>query len=116
MSTSLQSWQRSTIRNSMERYRRAQEDYYVSGKPLVELPDGSKAFSLVSPPLGSPATRRRIRRIVDNMVKSGDSGGRPRSADAARHDHRGHLQLPVRLRPLLGGPLPGRDRPERTQR
>jgi MoaA/NifB/PqqE/SkfB family radical SAM enzyme len=72
MSTQLQSWQRSTIRNSMARYRRAQEDYYVSGKPLVELEDGSKAFSLVSPPLGSPAARRRMRRIVDNMMKGGD--------------------------------------------
>ncbi len=68
MSTSLQSWQRSTIRNSMARYRRAQEDYYVSGKPLVELPDGSQAFSLVSPPLGSPAARRRIRRIVHQTM------------------------------------------------
>jgi len=83
MSTHLQSWQRSTIRNSMARYRRAQEDYYVSGKPLVELPDGSKAFSLVSPPLGSPAARRRIRRIVDNMMQSGN----PMAALSARTPH-----------------------------
>jgi len=83
MSNSLQSWQRSTIRNSMARYRRAQEDYYVSGKPLVELPDGSQAFSLVSPPLGSPAARRRIRRIVDNMMKGGD----PMAALSARTPH-----------------------------
>jgi MoaA/NifB/PqqE/SkfB family radical SAM enzyme len=83
MSSHLQSWQRYTIRNSMARYRRAQEDYYVSGKPLVELPDGSKAFSLVSPPLGSPAARRRIRRIVDNMMQSGN----PMAALSARTPH-----------------------------
>jgi MoaA/NifB/PqqE/SkfB family radical SAM enzyme len=82
MGTQLQSWQRSAIRNSMERYRRAQEDYYAGAKPLVEI-DGHKAFSLVSPPLGSPATRRRIRRIMDNMVASGNAG----AAVAARTPH-----------------------------
>src|SRR5512136_1975371 len=73
MSSVLQSWQRSAIRNSMERYRRAQEDYYAGGKPLVEV-DGCKAFSLVRPPLDAPATRRRIRLIVDNMVQSSQAG------------------------------------------
>ena len=73
MTTNLQSWQRSTIRNQMARYRRAQEDYYVSGKPLVTLEDGAQAFSLVSPPLGSPAARRRVRRIVDTMAHTGAS-------------------------------------------
>jgi MoaA/NifB/PqqE/SkfB family radical SAM enzyme len=58
----------------MERYRRAQEDYYAGGKQLVEVEGGYKSFSLVSPPMGSPATRRRIRLIVDNMVHSGEAG------------------------------------------
>ncbi len=66
----------------MERYRRAQEDYYAGGKPLVEF-DGYKAFSLVSPPLGAPATRRRVRHIVDNMVQSSQAG----AAVAARTPH-----------------------------
>lgn len=74
MNTALQSWQRSAIRNSMERYRRAQEDYYSKGKPLVDVDGGYRAFSLISPPLGSPATRRRIRLIVDNMVESTKAG------------------------------------------
>ncbi len=74
MNSPLHSWQRSAIRNSMERYRRAQDDYYGNGKALVEVDGGYKAFSLVSPPLGSPATRRRIRRIVDNMAQSGNGG------------------------------------------
>jgi MoaA/NifB/PqqE/SkfB family radical SAM enzyme len=82
MGSVLQSWQRSAIRNSMERYRRAQEDYYAGGKPLAEI-DGHKAFSLVSPPLGAPATRRRIRLIVDNMMQSGQAG----SAVTARTPH-----------------------------
>jgi len=74
METPLKSWQRSAIRNSMERYRRAQEDYYGGGKPLVEVEGGYKAFSLVSPPMGSPATRRRIRLIMENMVRSAKPG------------------------------------------
>ncbi len=74
MNTPLQSWQRSAIRNGMERYRRAQEDYYAGGKPLAEVEGGYKAFSLVSPPMGSPVTRRRIRLIVDNMVHSSKAG------------------------------------------
>lgn len=77
MNSPLQSWQRSAIRNSMARYRRAQEDYYVTGKPLVELEGGYKGFSLVSPPLGSPATRRRIRLIVDNMVHGSSAAAAP---------------------------------------
>lgn len=74
MNGPLQSWQQSAIRNSMERYRRAQDEYYGKGKALVEVEGGFKAFSLVSPPLGSPATRRRIRLIVDNMVQSSNAG------------------------------------------
>jgi MoaA/NifB/PqqE/SkfB family radical SAM enzyme len=70
MSTPLASWQRSAIRNGMERYRQAQDDYYAGAKPLAEVDGGYQAFSLVSPPMGSPATRRRIRLIVDNMVHS----------------------------------------------
>lgn len=82
MGSGLVSWQRSAIRNSMERYRRAQDDYYAGGKPMVEI-DGYKAFSLVSPPLGAPATRRRIRQIVDNMMQSGNGA----TAIAARTPH-----------------------------
>ena len=69
----LKSWQRSAIRNTMANYRRAQEDYYVQGKPLVELENGHKAFSLLTPPLGSPAARRRVRLIMDNMLESGSA-------------------------------------------
>ena len=79
----LKSWQRSAIRNSMERYRHAQEDYYAGGKPLAEVAGGHKAFSLVSPPMGSPVTRRRIRLIVDNMVHSSKAG----ATAAARTPH-----------------------------
>jgi MoaA/NifB/PqqE/SkfB family radical SAM enzyme len=64
------SWQRSAIRNTMQRYRQAQEDYYAGGKSLREVEGGYKCFSLVSPPMGSPATRRRIRMIADNMMQT----------------------------------------------
>jgi MoaA/NifB/PqqE/SkfB family radical SAM enzyme len=58
----------------MASYRRAQENYYVQGKPLVELDNGYKAFSLLTPPLGSPVARRRVRLIMENMLESGVSG------------------------------------------
>jgi len=83
MISPLQSWQRSAIRNSMERYRRAQEDYFGKGKQFIEVDGGYQAFSLITPPLGSPATRRRVRRIVDNMIQSGPNG----VALAARTPH-----------------------------
>jgi MoaA/NifB/PqqE/SkfB family radical SAM enzyme len=67
----------------MERYRHAQEDYYASGKPVAEVEGGHKAFSLVSPPMGSPAARRRVRLIVDNMVHTSKAGG----VAAARTPH-----------------------------
>jgi hypothetical protein len=70
MTSDLKAWQRSAIRNSMANYRRAQENYYIKGKPLVDLENGYQAFSLLTPPLGSPAARRRVRLIVDNMTQS----------------------------------------------
>jgi hypothetical protein len=70
MSTDLSAWQRSTIRNTMANYRRAQEDYYIAGKTLVELENGYKGFSLLTPPLGSPAARRRVRLIMGNMLQA----------------------------------------------
>ena len=54
----------------MANYRRAQENYYIKGKPLFQLDNGNQAFSLLTPPLGSPAARRRVRLIVDNMTQS----------------------------------------------
>ncbi len=68
--TDLKAWQRSAIRNTMANYRRAQENYYISGKPLVELEDGTKAFSLLTPPLGSLAARRRVKLIMGNMLQA----------------------------------------------
>ena len=68
MTTDLKAWQRSAIRNTMANYRRSQEDYFLAGKPLAEWGDGQKAFSLLTPPLGSPASRRRIRLIMDDML------------------------------------------------
>jgi MoaA/NifB/PqqE/SkfB family radical SAM enzyme len=75
MTPDLKAWQRSTIRDTMANYRRAQEDYYAGGKPVVELAHGYKAFSLLSPPLGSPAARRRVRLIMGNMLQA--SAGQP---------------------------------------
>jgi MoaA/NifB/PqqE/SkfB family radical SAM enzyme len=69
MSSILASWKFSKIRNKMADYRRAQEDYYLQGKPMVELENGQKAFSLLTPPLGSRVARRRVRLIMDNMRK-----------------------------------------------
>jgi MoaA/NifB/PqqE/SkfB family radical SAM enzyme len=83
MSSSLKTWQRSAIRNTMANYRRAQENYYVGGKPLVDLENGYKAFSLLTPPLGSPAARRRVRLIMENMLQAAPSAQVPEDISAA---------------------------------
>jgi MoaA/NifB/PqqE/SkfB family radical SAM enzyme len=67
MSIRLTNWKLSPIRNKMAAYRRAQGDYYLKGKPIVTLENGSKVFSLLAPALGSPAARRRVRLVMDNM-------------------------------------------------
>ena len=67
MSIGLANWKISPIRNKMATYRRAQGDYYLKGKPIVTLENGSKVFSLLAPALGSPAARRRIRLVMNNM-------------------------------------------------
>jgi MoaA/NifB/PqqE/SkfB family radical SAM enzyme len=68
MKGDLQKWQRSIIRNNMAQYREALRNYYIKDKPVVEVSDGYTAFSLLSPPLGSAAARRRIRFIMNNII------------------------------------------------
>ncbi len=68
------SWQRSLIRNNMANYRRAQDSYAVMHKKVIELDRGYRAFSLVSPPIGSPVARRRIRLIVEDNIHQGLCG------------------------------------------
>ena len=70
MKSNLQKWQHSMIRNNIMEYRKALENYYIKTKPIVELGDGAKAFSLLSPPLGSMVARRRIRCIMNNITDS----------------------------------------------
>jgi MoaA/NifB/PqqE/SkfB family radical SAM enzyme len=67
MSIGLANWKLSPIRSKMAIYRRAQGDYYLKGKPIIELGNGNRIFSLLSPALGSPAARRRIRSIIGSM-------------------------------------------------
>jgi len=74
MSSNLKSWQRTTIRNNMANYRRAQDNYAVLNKQFIELENGYKAFSLVSPPIGSPVARRRIKLIMEDNVQPGLEG------------------------------------------
>jgi MoaA/NifB/PqqE/SkfB family radical SAM enzyme len=83
MSSDLQAWQRSTIRNTMANYRRAQENYYIGGKPLVQLENGFKAFSLLTPPLGSSSAKRRVRLIMENMRQASAATGRVQDFAAA---------------------------------
>jgi MoaA/NifB/PqqE/SkfB family radical SAM enzyme len=88
METNLRSWQRSAIRNTMANYRRAQENYYIQGKPLQELENGYKAFSLLTPPLGSPAARRRVRLIMqDTLLSPASAGGDSRFSVPGRTPH-----------------------------
>jgi MoaA/NifB/PqqE/SkfB family radical SAM enzyme len=55
----------------MANYRRAQDNYAVLNKPYIELETGYKAFSLVSPPIGSPVARRRIKLIMEDNIQPG---------------------------------------------
>ncbi|MFA5353991.1 MAG: radical SAM protein [Thermodesulfovibrionales bacterium] len=67
MESRLAKWQHSMIRNNMERYRDSLANYYIKNKPVVEI-DGYRAFSLLSPPLGSAAALRRVRSIMKNIT------------------------------------------------
>jgi MoaA/NifB/PqqE/SkfB family radical SAM enzyme len=68
METNLQKWQRSMIRDGIDRYREAQEKYYIKNKRMVEVGDGMEAFSLLSPPFGSVVARRRVRAIMKGVT------------------------------------------------
>lgn len=68
MQNPLKSWQRALIRNNMKKYRDKVESDYVQGKRLVEVAPGELAFSLLSPPLGSAAAKRRVRYIARNVT------------------------------------------------
>jgi hypothetical protein len=59
------------ISNNMANYRRAQDNYAVMNKAVMELENGYQAFSLVSPPIGSPVARRRIRLIMEDHIQPG---------------------------------------------
>lgn len=71
MKPSLEAWQRSLVRDKVQDYRQAVEQYYIRDKRVVQLPDGTKAFSLLSPPIGSAVGRRRLRHIVDDLLGQG---------------------------------------------
>ena len=73
MAGSLKQWQNSVIRNGIMRYRENLQNYYIQNKSVVETASGT-AFSLLSPPLGSPAARRRVRRIMDDMTVATNGG------------------------------------------
>jgi len=67
MEGNLQSWQHAVIRNTMKKYRETVESHYIQGKRMVEVAPGEWAFSLLSPPLGSTAAKRRVRFIARNV-------------------------------------------------
>ncbi len=73
----LAAWQRSAIRENLARYRRAQEDYALLGKPVVTRSDGRRVFSLVSPPLDSPAARRRVRYLMEDNLSAAGAAASP---------------------------------------
>lgn len=74
MGSSLRQWQQSVIRNAMAKYRENLNNYYIQNKAVV-CTSGGIAYSLMSPPLGSPAARRRVRRIMDDIVAGSHGDG-----------------------------------------
>jgi MoaA/NifB/PqqE/SkfB family radical SAM enzyme len=79
-------WEHSMAKKMMEGYRQAQEDYYLKAKPLQDLGNGMQAFSLITPPQGSPVARRRVRLIMRNLT-SGDNASAPHLSVAGRAPH-----------------------------
>jgi MoaA/NifB/PqqE/SkfB family radical SAM enzyme len=79
---SLKAWQRNLVRDKVLDYREALENYYIRDKPIIELPDGTRAFSLLSPPIGSAVGRRRLRYILDDLIGKGGAQASPGSVPA----------------------------------
>ncbi len=80
MGGTLKKWQHSVIRNGIVKYRDNLENYYIKNKATIEVDQG-QAFSLLSPPLGSPAARRRIRFIMNNMIINDPETGENKSGE-----------------------------------
>ncbi len=78
--------QHGIAKKMMMAYRQAQENYFLEAKPLRDLGNGMKAFSLITPPQGSPVARRRVRLIMKNLASAGD-GQAPRLSTAGRAPH-----------------------------
>jgi MoaA/NifB/PqqE/SkfB family radical SAM enzyme len=76
MKERLKSWQRSMVRKNVAEYRQALENYYIKDKAIIEMEGGYKAFSLLSPPVSSPAARRRLRYIIDNLIEQSATGAK----------------------------------------
>lgn len=72
MGSNLKKWQRSLIRNNIEKYRESLESYYIKNKPEIDMGSGFRAYSLVSPALGSLVAKRRLRFILNDMVSRED--------------------------------------------
>ncbi len=66
----LKAWQRQAIKKNMTEYRKALDNYYIKNKQIIELDGGYKAFSLLSPPIGAPVARRRIKLIMNNLIET----------------------------------------------
>jgi MoaA/NifB/PqqE/SkfB family radical SAM enzyme len=62
------------VRKNVAEYRQALENYYIKDKQVIEMEGGYKAFSLLSPPVSSPAARRRLRYIIDNLNQQASTG------------------------------------------
>ncbi len=67
-SNGMTKWTRSVIRNNMAKYREAIETHYIRNKHTVQMDNGNVGWSLLSPPLNSPAAVRRVRLIMRNLM------------------------------------------------
>jgi MoaA/NifB/PqqE/SkfB family radical SAM enzyme len=85
MGVDLRAWQRTTIRNNIEFYRRAHAGYGVTTGQSVDLGDGIRAFSPLHPPIGSRVARRRVRLIVRHMSEATAHGQFSPTAERVPH-------------------------------
>lgn len=62
-------------------------NFHDGGKPLFDVGEGQQAFSLMSPPLGSPAARRRAIRILKDLARHKGGGVKGAASRVRRSPH-----------------------------
>lgn len=77
MTGNTQRLQRELVKENVSKYREALENYYIKNKQVITQENGFKAFSLLSPPIASPAAKRRLRLIMNDLMQGANNSRTP---------------------------------------